>query len=163
MGVLAAAGVAVLLDLTLMRPVYRQHGEERTLMGLLLTLGAAFVIGGLLAWRYPAGALYINISRRSPISILGVPMAVGSIWASVIALAVAAVLLLFFGVTTFGRGVRSVIQDETGARLVGINPSFVRTVIFALSGALARSRRDRAVDERAADGQRRASSSPRSR
>ena len=29
------------------------------------------------------------------------------------------------------------IQDETGARLVGINPSFVRTVIFALSGALA--------------------------
>ena len=135
-GVLAAAGVAVLLDLTLMRPVYRQHGEERTLMGLLLTLGAAFVIGGLLAWRYPAGALYINVSGE-PISIIGVPMAVGSIWASVIALAVAAVLLLFFGVTTFGRGVRSVIQDEIGARLVGINPSFVRTVIFALSGALA--------------------------
>ena len=48
MGVLAAAGVAVLLDLTLMRPVYREHGEERTLLGLLLTLGAAFVIGGVL-------------------------------------------------------------------------------------------------------------------
>jgi branched-chain amino acid transport system permease protein len=30
-----------------------------------------------------------------------------------------------------------VIQDETGARLVGVNPSFVRTVVFALSGALA--------------------------
>ncbi len=136
LGVLAAAGVAVLLDLTLMRPVYRQHGEERTLLGLLLTLGAAFVIGGLLTWRYPAGALYINVSG-DPVSIIGVPMAVGSIWASVIALAVAAVLLLFFGLTTFGRGVRSIIQDETGARLVGINPSFVRTVIFALSGALA--------------------------
>src|SRR3990172_7589092 len=46
-GVLAAAGVAVLLDLPLMRPVYRQHGEERILLCLLLTLGAAFVIGGL--------------------------------------------------------------------------------------------------------------------
>jgi branched-chain amino acid transport system permease protein len=134
--VLAAAAVAVLLDLTLMRPVYRQHGEERILLGLLLTLGAAFVIGGLLTWRYPLGALYISIIGE-PVSILGVPMAVGSIWASVIALAVAAALLLFFGATTFGRGVRSVIQDETGARLVGINPSFVRTVIFALSGALA--------------------------
>jgi branched-chain amino acid transport system permease protein len=55
----------------------------------------------------------------------------------VIALGVGAVPLLFFGATTFGRGVRSVIQDETGARLVGISPSFVRTVIFALSGALA--------------------------
>jgi branched-chain amino acid transport system permease protein len=135
-GVLAAVGVAVLLDLTLMRPVYRQHGEERILLGLLLTLGAAFVIGGLLTWRYPTGALYINISG-DPISVIGVPMARGSVWASVIALVVAAVLLLFFGATTFGRGVRSVIQDEIGARLVGINPSFVRTVIFSLSGALA--------------------------
>ena len=135
-GVLAAAGAAVVLDLTLMRPVYRQHGEERTLMGLLLTLGAAFVIGGLLAWRYPLGALYINVSG-APVSVSGVPMPVGSIWASVIALAVAGALLLFLGLTTFGRGVRSVIQDETGARLVGINPSRVRTVVFALSGALA--------------------------
>jgi branched-chain amino acid transport system permease protein len=135
-GVLAAAAVTVLLDLTLMRPVYRQSGEDRTLLGLLLTLGAAFVIGGLLSWRYPLGALYINITGE-PISIAGVTMARGSIWASAIALAVGAVLLLFFAATTFGRGVRSVIQDETGARLVGINPSFVRTVIFALSGALA--------------------------
>jgi branched-chain amino acid transport system permease protein len=135
-GVLAAAGVAVLLDLTLMRPVYRAHSEERTLLGLLLTLGAAFVIGGLLAWRYPAGALYIFVGG-DPISVIGVPMAVGSIWASAIALLVGGVLLLFFGATVFGRGVRSVIQDETGARLVGINPSFVRTIIFALSGALA--------------------------
>ena len=136
LGVLAAAGVGVLLDLTLMRPVYRERGEERTLLGLLLTLGAAFVIGGVLTWRYPDGALYIDITG-DPISILGVPMTRGSIWASVMALAVAALLLLFFGATTFGRGVRSVIQDEVGARLVGINPSFVRTVIFALSGALA--------------------------
>ena len=136
LGVLAAAGLSVLLDLTLMRPVYREHGEERTLLGLLLTLGAAFVIAGVLTWRYPDGALYIFVGG-DPISVIGVPMAVGSIWASAIALAVAAVLLVFFSATTFGRGVRSVIQDEIGARLVGINPSFVRTVIFALSGALA--------------------------
>jgi branched-chain amino acid transport system permease protein len=135
-GVLAAVGAGLLFDLTLMQPVYRRRGEERTLLGLLLTLGAAFVIAGLLNWQYPLGALYINIGGN-PVSVLGVPMAVGSIWASVMALAVGAVLLLFFGATTFGRGVRSVIQDETGARLVGISPSFVRTVIFALSGALA--------------------------
>ena len=135
-GVVAAAALAVLLDLTLMRPVYRQRGEDRTLLGLLLTLGAAFVIAGLLNWRYPLGALYINITGE-PISIAGVAMLRGSIWASAIALGAGGALLLFFGATTFGRGVRSVIQDETGARLVGINPSFVRTVIFALSGALA--------------------------
>lgn len=135
-GVLAAAGLSVLLDLTLLQPVYRQHGEERTLLGLLLTLGAAFVIVGLLNWRYPLGLLYINITGE-PISILGVPMQRGAVWSSVITLGVGALLLLFFGATTFGRGTRSVIQDETGARLVGINPSFVRTVVFALSGVLA--------------------------
>jgi branched-chain amino acid transport system permease protein len=135
-GVLAAAGVSVLLDLTLMRAAYREQGEERTLLGLLLTLGVAFVIGGVLNWRYPTGSLFISI-EGDPVSIVGVPLARGSVWASLIALAVAALLLLFFGLTTFGRGVRSVIQDEVGARLVGINPSFVRTVVFALSGALA--------------------------
>lgn len=136
LGVLAAVGLSVLLDLTLLRPVYRQHGEDRILLGLLLTLGAAFVVAGLLVWRYPAGALYINISGE-PVSIIGVPVAVGSVWASVIALVVGAALLLFLGLTTFGRGIRSIIQDEIGARLVGINPSFTRTVVFALSGLLA--------------------------
>ncbi len=135
-GVLAAAATAVLLDVTLMRPVYRQSGEHRTLLGLLLTLGVAFVIAGLLNWKYPFDALYINISGE-PISIAGVAMSAGSVLASAITLGIGAVLLLFFGATTFGRGVRSVIQNETGARLVGISPSLVRTVIFALSGVLA--------------------------
>ncbi len=135
-GVLAAVGLSLLLDLTLLQPVYRQHGEERTLLGLLLTLGAAFVIVGLLNWRYPLGSLYINITGE-PISIIGVPMSRGAIWSSVITLGVGALLLLLLGGTTFGRGTRSVIQDEIGARLVGINPSFVRAVVFALSGALA--------------------------
>jgi branched-chain amino acid transport system permease protein len=135
-GVLAGAGAGIALDLTLMRPVYRQKGEHRTLLGLLLTLGLAFMIEGLLNWREPLGALYINVSGR-PIHILGVAMSAGSVWASVIAIAAGAILLGFFAATTFGRGVRSVIQDEIGARLVGISPSLVRTVIFALSGALA--------------------------
>jgi branched-chain amino acid transport system permease protein len=135
-GIAAAACLSVLLDLTLMRPVYRQTGEERTLLGLLLTLGVAFVIVGLLNWKYPTGALYIFVGG-DPISIAGVPMSAGSIWASAIALGAAACLLVFFGLTTFGRAVRSVIQDETGARLVGISPSLVRTLIFALSGGLA--------------------------
>ncbi len=136
LGILAAATVGILLDLTLMRPVYRQRGGQRVLLGLMLTLGLGFVIEGVLTWRDPLGGLTIAFGGK-PVSILGVPIAVGSIWASVIALAVGAALLGFFTATTFGRGVRSVIQDELGARLVGISPSLVRTVIFGLSGGLA--------------------------
>lgn len=135
-GILAAAAAGVLLDLTLMRPVYRQTGGHRVLLGLMLTLGLAFVIEGVLTWRDPLGGLTIDISGK-PITFLGVPLAVGSVCAAGIALAVGVALLVFFGATTFGRGVRSVIQDELGARLVGISPSLVRTVIFGLSGALA--------------------------
>ena len=50
---------------------------------------------------------------------------------------ISAAIITFFGATAFGRAVRSVIQDEVGARLIGISPALVRTVIFALSGALA--------------------------
>jgi branched-chain amino acid transport system permease protein len=135
-GIAAAAAATTLLDLTLMRPVYRERGEHRTLLGLLLTLGVAFMIEGFLNWRDPLGAFSINISGN-PIPIFGVDMSRGSIWASFISLGAGAVLVFFFGLTTFGRAVRSVIQDEVGARLVGISPSFVRTIIFALSGVLA--------------------------
>ncbi len=135
-GVAAAMAAAVLLDLTVMRPVYRQSGEHRVLLGLLVTLGVAFLIEGLLNWRDPLGALTVDIGG-GPIGIFGVPMPMSSIWASAITLGAGAILVVFLGATTFGRAIRSVMQDEVGARLVGISPSFTRTVIFALSGALA--------------------------
>ena len=134
-GLLAAAAGGVVIDRTLMPPVYHQRGEHRVLLGLLLTLGVAFVIDGLLLWRYPTGALRLEIGGEA-VPILGVHMRVGSLWATGISLAVAALLLLFRA-TTPGRAAHSVIQDEVGARLVGINPAAVRLFIFALSGALA--------------------------
>ncbi|HZD37063.1 MAG TPA: branched-chain amino acid ABC transporter permease [Actinomycetes bacterium] len=134
-GLLAGAAAGVVLDRTLMLPVYRQPGERRVLLGLLLTLGAAFVIDGLLLWRYPTGALRLAIGGEA-VPILGVRMRVGSLWATGISLAVAALLLLLRA-TTPGRAAHAVIQDEAGARLVGVNPAAVRTLIFAASGALA--------------------------
>jgi branched-chain amino acid transport system permease protein len=45
-------------------------------------------------------------------------------------------LFFFFRGTMLGRAVRSVIQDEEGARLVGIDPKRMRTLILVLSGVL---------------------------
>jgi branched-chain amino acid transport system permease protein len=135
-GLLTAAAAGVILDRTLMLPVYRQMGEHRVLLGLLLTLGVAFVVDGLLLWRYPLGALRLAIGGEA-VPIFGVRMRMGSLWASGISLAVGVSLFLFLRATTPGRAIRSVIQDEVGARLVGINPSAVRTFIFGLSGAMA--------------------------
>jgi branched-chain amino acid transport system permease protein len=135
-GITFAGLVGLLLDRTLMRTVYRRQGEERVLLGLLLTLGVGFVIEGLLVWRYPIQQLSLNIGG-SAVEILGVRMRTGSLLASVISVAAAVVLVLFFRYTSLGKAVRSVIQDEVGARLVGVNPNAVRSLIFFVSAALA--------------------------
>jgi branched-chain amino acid transport system permease protein len=135
-GLTVAGAVGVLLDLTLMKPVYRERGERRVLLGLLLMLGVAFIIDGLLVWRYPIEALSLRIGGE-PVEILGVGMRPGQLLASAIALAVGVLLVAFVRYTTLGKAVRSVIQHEEGAQLCGINPARMRTLIFGLSGVLA--------------------------
>jgi branched-chain amino acid transport system permease protein len=135
-GIAISAGILLGLDVTLMRAVYREHGEHRILLGLLMMLGVGFVLDGVLNWKYPIEALTLRIGG-DPVPILGVNMRTGSLLASAIAIAAGLLLVVFFQYTTLGRGVRSVIQDEQGARLVGINPSSVRTFVFGLSGTLA--------------------------
>ncbi|MFB3048584.1 MAG: branched-chain amino acid ABC transporter permease, partial [Acidimicrobiia bacterium] len=124
------------LDLTILRPVYRLQGEARVLLSLLLTLGVALIVDGFLNWRYPLKALNLFIGGGA-IDILGVPMRRGSLLASAITLVTFLGLFVFFRFTTLGRGVRSVIEDEEGARLVGIDPHRMLRLILVLSGVLA--------------------------
>lgn len=136
LGLAVAGAVGLAIDRTLMRPVYRRRGEPRVLLGLLLMLGVAFVIDGVLVWRYPIEALTLRIGG-DPLEILGVSMRTGSLLASGVAVAAGAVLVAFFHFATTGKAIRSVIQDEEGARLCGVNPAFVRSLVFAMSGVLA--------------------------
>jgi len=135
LGIVTAAGFGLLLNLTIMKPVYRRRGEDRVLLSLLLTIGVAFIVDGFLVWRYPIEALSLSVGG-DPVLILGVPMRTGSLLASAITILAGGALILFFRATTTGKAVRSVIQDEIGARLCGVNPAAVRRLIFTLSGAL---------------------------
>jgi branched-chain amino acid transport system permease protein len=119
-----------------LRPVYRRRDEARVLLSLLLTLGLSFIVDGFLIWRYPLKALSLHIGGGA-IDILGVPMRRGSLVASAITLLVFAGLFLFFRYTSLGMAVRSVIEDEEGARLVGVDPKWMLRLILVLSGMLA--------------------------
>jgi branched-subunit amino acid ABC-type transport system permease component len=136
LGLVAGGLLGLILDLTILRPVYRQHGEARVLLSLLLTLGVSFIIDGYLNWRYPLKALILHIGGGA-VDILGVPMRRGSLVASAITLLTFAGLFLFFQRTALGRAVRSVIEDEEGARLIGIKPKLMLRLILVLSGVLA--------------------------
>jgi branched-chain amino acid transport system permease protein len=135
-GLVAGGLLGLIFDLTILRPIYRRRGEARVLLSLLLTLGVAFIVDGFLNWRYPFAGFSIQIGG-GPIDLLGVPMRRGSIVGSVVILVVFALLFFFFRGTPLGRAVRSVIEDEEGARLVGIDPSSMLRIILVLSGILA--------------------------
>lgn len=136
LGLLAGGLLGLFLDLTILRPVYRSHGEARVLLSLLLTLGVSFIVDGFLMWRFPLKALSLHIGGGA-VEILGVPMRRGSLVASAITLVTFAVLFVFFRGTSLGQAVRSVIEDEEGARLVGIYPNRMLRLILILSGVLA--------------------------
>jgi branched-chain amino acid transport system permease protein len=133
----ATAGLlAVVLDATLMRPVYRLHGEDRVLSSLLVTLGLAFVIDGLLI-RFAPFAL-LNLSVPGPaVGVVGVPMRRGAVAAALLAAVVLLGLVVALRGSRWGRAVRAVIQDDEGARLCGIDPTRIRRSVFALGGVLA--------------------------
>jgi len=136
LGLVAGGLFGLLLDQTILRPVYRLQGEARVLLSLLLTLGVAFIVDGFLNWRYPLKSLSLFIGG-GPVEILGVPMRRGSLVASAITLVTFAALFAFFRFSALGRAVRSVIEDEEGARLVGIDPARMMRLILIVSGVLA--------------------------
>ena len=136
LGLLAGGLLGLILDLTILRPVYRLRGEARVLLSLLLTLGVSFIVDGFLIWRYPLKALTLRVGVGA-VEILGVPMRWGSLVASAITLVTFAGLFVFFQRTSLGRAVRSVIEDEEGARLIGIDPNRMLRLILVLSGVLA--------------------------
>jgi branched-chain amino acid transport system permease protein len=136
LGLVIGGLIGLLLDRTILIPVYRLQGEARVLLSLLLTLGFAFVVDGFLNWRYPLKALNLFLSGGA-VDVLGVLMRRGSLLASAITLIVMAALFIFFRYTTLGQAMRSVIEDEEGARLVGIDPSRMLRLILILSGVMA--------------------------
>jgi branched-chain amino acid transport system permease protein len=109
------------------------RGRERTSMSLLACYAVAIIIEGVLYWIFGANedtlhASYVTNSFRvfgfylSDIYVYGFIMAVG--------LVIALYLLLYR--TRFGRSVRATMQDQTAARLIGIQVNRVAGLTFAI-------------------------------
>ncbi len=136
-GGIAAAGIlGVVMDRTLMIPAYRCRGEERLLLGLILTLGLSFVIDGYLNYKFPEFSLTFQLPIQM-IDIAGIPMRTASLLSSLIALAVFAGLFAFLRWTLLGKSIRSIIENEVGAELCGIDPARTRTLIVCLAAMMA--------------------------
>ena len=136
LGILSAGVFGLVVDRTLLLPAYRSAGEERLLLGLLITLGLSFVVNGYLDYKHANISLTLNLPTPS-FAVAGVTIRTASAVAALIAILAFALLFAFLKATLLGKVIRSIIQNEVGAGLCGINPGRIRTLIVTLSAMMA--------------------------
>ena len=135
-GIAAAGGLGIAVDRTLLLPAYRFRGEERLLLGLILTLGLSFVIDGILNSAFPEFSLTLQLPVAM-MDVAGIPMRTAGLASSAIVIAVFAALFAFLRWTLLGKTIRSIIENEVGAELCGIDPGRTRTLIVCLAAMMA--------------------------
>jgi branched-chain amino acid transport system permease protein len=135
-GIVAAGALGIAVDRTLMLPAYRFRGEDRLLLGLILTLGLSFVIDGFLNYKFPEFSLTLQLPIPM-IDVVGIPMRTAGLVSSAIVIAVFAALFAFLRWTLLGKAIRSIIENEVGAELCGIDPARTRTLIVCLAAMMA--------------------------
>jgi len=132
---LAAGGVGLVVDRSLLSLVYKSEGEERTLIGIFATLGLSFFLEGVLILRYPD--VYSVPAEIELLRVAGILIRGSSLVSIAITVVIFALLYLFFERTYVGQATRTVMQDEIGATLCGIDTRQLRTLVFVLSAMVA--------------------------
>jgi branched-chain amino acid transport system permease protein len=117
--------------------IRRLRGSERTSMTLLVTYAVALIIEGVLFKVYGADNVQISTSyTNKSLHVLGFYIGWLYIWGFVLAVAGVVLIYALLYRTRFGRSVRATMQDETAARLVGINVNRVAAFTFGIGVAV---------------------------
>jgi len=126
--------IGVVIEWAFIRPL---RGRERTSMTLLVSYAVALIIEGILYQSFGAddrqlSAWYVT----STVHVFGFYLPYIYLFGFALALVLVAALYVLLYRTGFGRSVRATMQDETAARLVGINISRVAAITFGIGVAV---------------------------
>jgi branched-chain amino acid transport system permease protein len=126
--------IGVVIELAFIRPL---RGRERTSMTLLVSYAVALIIEGILYQTFGANdrqlsAWYVT----SSVHVFGFYLPYIYLFGFALALVLVLALYALLYRTGFGRSVRATMQDETAARLVGINISRVAAITFGIGVAV---------------------------
>jgi branched-chain amino acid transport system permease protein len=117
--------------------IRRLRGTERTAMTLLVTYAVALIIEGILYKIYGADNLALNASyTATSVHIFGFYLPWIYIYGFILAIGLVAAIYLLLYRSKFGRSVRAVMQDETAARLIGIDVNRVAALTFGIGVAV---------------------------
>ncbi len=135
-GILFSGIIALALDRSILRPVYKLEGEMEVLVGLFVTLGLAFTLEGITSYLFPG--LYFSV--RVPVetvSIFGLSFRASALVSGLISFLSLMFLLLFLGKTMTGKAIRAALQNQIGSKVCGIDVDRMRSLVFFLGGLMA--------------------------
>jgi branched-chain amino acid transport system permease protein len=117
--------------------ISRLRGTERTSMTLLVTYAVALIIEGILLKIYGPGYVQLNASyTNNGVTIDGFVITWIYIYGFILAVLLVLALYALLYRTRFGRSVRATMQDQTAARLVGVDVNRVAALTFGIGVAV---------------------------
>jgi branched-chain amino acid transport system permease protein len=117
--------------------IRRLRGTERTSMTLLVTYAVALIIEGILYKIYGADDVSLNAwYTTQSVHVLGFYLPWIFVFGFILAVVLVALIYALLYRTRFGRSVRATMQDETAARLVGIDVNRVAALTFGIGVAV---------------------------
>jgi branched-chain amino acid transport system permease protein len=126
--------IGVVIQWAFIRPL---RGRERTSMTLLVSYAVALIIEGILYEIFGADPRQLSASYvTSSVHVFGFYLSYIYLYGFALALVLVAALYLLLYRTGFGRSVRATMQDETAARLIGININRVAAITYGIGVAV---------------------------
>jgi branched-chain amino acid transport system permease protein len=134
LGILAGAVVAALIELVLIRPLYRRPVEQ-----VLVTVGLALALGALVQgiWGADPKAFPVPAWMIDTTTVLGASVPNDRFVEIGVAAAVLLGLIAFLKYTRFGLVIRAGVENRAMVAALGIDVRRAFTIVFALGGALA--------------------------
>ncbi len=126
--------LGVIIYWVFIRPL---RGPERTSMSLLASYAVALIIEGVLYWIFSPG--YVQLSTplmTSSVRLYGFYLPYMYLFAAVLAVLLVLLLYAVLYRTAFGRSIRATMQDQTAAKLIGINVNRVAAITFGIGVAV---------------------------
>ena len=126
--------IGVVIQWAFIRPL---RGRERTSMSLLACYAVAIIIEGFLYKVFGPNYITLNASYvTSSVHILGFYLPYIYLYGFAMAVALVVALYGLLYRTKFGRSVRATMQNQTAARLIGINVNRVAALTFGIGVAV---------------------------
>ncbi len=126
--------IGVVIQWAFIRPL---RGRERTSMSLLACYAVAIIIEGILYWAFGPNYITLNASYvTSSVHVFGFYLPYIYLYGFAMAVVLVVALYGLLYQTKFGRSVRATMQDQTAARLIGINVNRVAALTFGIGVAV---------------------------